>query len=88
MNWSEKELIEEGWQVLVENMGIVDAIRFVMLLDRRSGNGLQYLYQLQGLTPSWHYRQRHGQSDRPLPTRLSSSGKTGEDTDESWYEQA
>lgn len=46
MTQAELWLIEEGWSVLVDRMGIADATRFVMLLDRRTGGGLQHLQDL------------------------------------------
>ncbi|MEF3273612.1 MAG: hypothetical protein K6356_04310 [Chloroflexus sp.] len=55
MNQSETRLIEEGWKALVERLGVVNASRFVMLLDRRTGGALQHLQSLWGT--------------RPLPTR-------------------
>jgi hypothetical protein len=46
MTQAELWLIEEGWSVLVDRLGIADATRFVMLLDRRTGAGLQHLQNL------------------------------------------
>jgi hypothetical protein len=46
MNQAETRLIEEGWTVLVEQLGVAEATRFVMLLDRRTGGALQHLQAL------------------------------------------
>jgi hypothetical protein len=43
MTQAEQRLIEQGWDALVAEMGVVDATRFVMLLDRRTGGALQHL---------------------------------------------
>lgn len=46
MNATEKELLERGWAALVDQLGHADATRFVMLLDRRTGGGVQHLQRL------------------------------------------
>jgi hypothetical protein len=46
MNHAETRLIEEGWAALVEQLGVAEATRFVMLLDRRTGGALQHLQAL------------------------------------------
>ncbi len=46
MNQAETRLIEEGWAALVERLGLANASRFVMLLDRRTGGALQHLQSL------------------------------------------
>ena len=46
MNQAETRLIEEGWAALVEQLGVAEATRFVMLLDRRTGGALQHLQAL------------------------------------------
>jgi hypothetical protein len=43
MTQAEQRLIEQGWDALVAQLGMVDATRFVMLLDRRTGGALQHL---------------------------------------------
>ncbi|PDV97829.1 hypothetical protein [Candidatus Chloroploca asiatica] len=43
MTHGEQRLLEEGWDVLVERLGLAEATRFVMLLDRRTGGALQHL---------------------------------------------
>ena len=43
MTQAEQRLIEQGWEALVAEMGVMDATRFVMLLDRRTGGALQHL---------------------------------------------
>ncbi|MGB9738470.1 hypothetical protein [Chloroflexus sp.] len=52
MNQTETRLIEEGWAALVERLGLVNASRFVMLLDRRTGDARQHLQSLWGTRPS------------------------------------
>lgn len=46
MTQAEMRLIEEGWETLVERLGVAEATRFVMLLDRRTGGALQHLRAL------------------------------------------
>lgn len=46
MTQKEIRLIEEGWSALVERLGLAEATRFVMLLDRRTGGALQHLQHL------------------------------------------
>ena len=46
MTQAEVRLIEEGWSVLVAQLGLAEATRFVMLLDRRTGGALQHLQHL------------------------------------------
>ena len=46
MTQGEIRLIEEGWDVLVEQLGLAEATRFVMLLDRRTGGALRHLQHL------------------------------------------
>jgi hypothetical protein len=46
MTQAELRLIEEGWEALVDRLGVVEATRFVMLLDRRTGGALQHLRTL------------------------------------------
>jgi hypothetical protein len=46
MTQAEMRLIEEGWDALVERLGLAEATRFVMLLDRRTGGAIQHLRQL------------------------------------------
>lgn len=43
MTQAEQRLIEQGWEVLVERLGVAEATRFVMLLDRRTGGAVQQL---------------------------------------------
>jgi hypothetical protein len=52
MTQAEVRLIEEGWSALVERLGLAEATRFVMLLDRRTGGAMQHLQHLwSGTTP-------------------------------------
>ena len=52
MTQAEARLIEEGWAALVERLGLAEATRFVMLLDRRTGGAMQHLQHLwSGTTP-------------------------------------
>lgn len=46
MNANEQELLERGWAALVDQLGRTDATRFVMLLDRRTGMGVQHLQRI------------------------------------------
>lgn len=63
MTQAEMRLIEEGWDALVERLGLAEATRFVMLLDRRTGGALQHLRALW-TTPQPQQRRAvgtHGQ---------------------------
>jgi hypothetical protein len=63
MNAAETRLVEEGWTVLVERLGLAEATRFVMLLDRRSGSALQHMQYLRsGAHPTSHRRNRETMS--------------------------
>lgn len=46
MTQAEIKLIEAGWTALVERLGLAEATRFVMLMDRRTGGGVQHLQHL------------------------------------------
>jgi hypothetical protein len=46
MTQAEMRLIEDGWDALVERLGVAEATRLVMLLDRRTGGALQHLRAL------------------------------------------
>jgi hypothetical protein len=60
MNPTETQLIEEGWSALVERLGSVEATRFVMLLDRRTGGAMQHLHYIQSnITPNTTRHQKH-----------------------------
>lgn len=39
-------LISRGWNALVEKLGYADATRFVMLLDKGSGDSVKYFREL------------------------------------------
>lgn len=66
MTQTEMRLIEEGWDALVERLGMAEATRFVMLLDRRTGGALQHLRALWTSPLSGQQRRAtpaiHGQS--------------------------
>lgn len=63
MTQAEMRLIEEGWEALVERLGLAEATRFVMLLDRRTGGALQHLRHLWS-TPQ--QQRRAAQGTQPL----------------------
>jgi hypothetical protein len=46
MTQAEQRLIEQGWEALVDRLGVAEATRFVMLLDRRTGGALQHMRTL------------------------------------------
>jgi hypothetical protein len=46
MTPAELRLIEEGWEALVDRLGWTEAVRFMMLLDRRTGGAMQHLQHL------------------------------------------
>jgi hypothetical protein len=58
MNQSETRLIEEGWAALVERLGLANASRFIMLLDRRTDGARQYLQSLWGTRPLPSHRSQ------------------------------
>jgi hypothetical protein len=58
MNSAETRLIEEGWEALVERLGLVEATRFVMLIDRRTGGALQHLHYIRSGPPSNIYQHK------------------------------
>jgi hypothetical protein len=64
MTQAEMRLIEDGWEVLVERLGLAEATRFVMLLDRRTGGALQHLRHLWS-TPQ-QTRRQDGSEPQPL----------------------
>ncbi|MBX0326768.1 hypothetical protein K2Z83_03610 [Oscillochloris sp. ZM17-4] len=65
MTQAEMRLIEEGWDALVERLGIAEATRFAMLLDRRTGGALQHLRVLW-TTPSAGKRHAGGLQSQPV----------------------
>lgn len=72
MTHAEIRLVEEGWHALVEQLGVAEATRFVMLLDRRTGEALQHLQHLwltTPTTPSYSATLRIDQSANQLETR-------------------
>ncbi|NJK78785.1 MAG: hypothetical protein HC876_11910 [Chloroflexaceae bacterium] len=66
MTDSEKNLIEAGWAALVERLGLADATRFVMLLDRRTGGATQHIQRiwLEGRMTNDRYCTRSKQQVR------------------------
>lgn len=51
-------IIVLGWEALVEKLGYADATRFIMLLDRGSGDSVQYFRDLwKGKTAEDIYRE-------------------------------
>lgn len=65
MTQAEMRLIEEGWDALVERLGLAEATRFVMLLDRRTGGALQHLRTLWS-TPSAGQRRASTIQSQPV----------------------
>ncbi|NTV63920.1 MAG: hypothetical protein HGA65_10345 [Oscillochloris sp.] len=65
MTQAEMRLIEEGWEALVERLGLAEATRFVMLLDRRTGGALQHLRALWS-TPSAGQRRSGVIQSQPI----------------------
>jgi hypothetical protein len=57
MTQAEMRLIEEGWNALVERLGLAEATRFVMLLDRRTGGAAQHLRALWSTPNAGKQRQ-------------------------------
>ncbi len=65
MTQAEQRLIEQGWEALVAEMGVVDATRFVMLLDRRTGGALQHLRVLWAAPAVGQQRPAPGAQAQP-----------------------
>jgi hypothetical protein len=57
MTQAEQRLIEQGWEALVERLGVAEATRFVMLLDRRTGGALQHMRALWSTAPQAQQRR-------------------------------
>ncbi|GAB4432704.1 MAG: hypothetical protein OHK0015_20560 [Chloroflexi bacterium OHK40] len=57
MTQAEQRLIEQGWEALVERLGVAEATRFVMLLDRRTGGALQHMRTLWSMPPAGQQRR-------------------------------
>ncbi len=64
MTQAEIRLIEEGWTALVERLGLSEATRFVMLLDRRTGGALQHLQHLWSGSVSGVAHRSHNTSQQ------------------------
>lgn len=60
MTQAEMRLIEQGWEALVASLGVAEATRFVMLLDRRTGGALQHMRSLWSAPRAGHVHGRHG----------------------------
>lgn len=60
MTQAEQRLIEQGWAALVERLGVAEATRFVMLLDRRTGGALQHMRTLWSTPRVSHTQGHHG----------------------------
>jgi hypothetical protein len=58
MTQAEMRLIEAGWDALVDRLGMVEATRLVMLLDRRTGGALQHLRALSTMPNTGQRRAR------------------------------
>lgn len=65
MTQAEQRLIEQGWEALVERLGVAEATRFVMLLDRRTGGALQHMRALWSTVPQAQQR-RSGTTPQPV----------------------
>jgi hypothetical protein len=66
MTQAEMRLIEEGWDALVERLGIAEATRFVMLLDRRTGGAAQHLRALWSTPNPAKNRQVGAMQGQPI----------------------
>jgi hypothetical protein len=66
MTQAELRLIEEGWTALVDRLGMPEATRFVMLLDRRTGGALQHLRHLWSDPLATGRRSADGGNSQPV----------------------
>jgi hypothetical protein len=88
MNSAETRLIEEGWAALVERLGLVEATRFVMLIDRRTGGALQHLHYIRSGPPS-HINQHNHQRDHAETAGTSSlAGSSDDHSGRRWHDHA
>jgi hypothetical protein len=79
MNPVDSRIIEEGWAALVERLGLAEATRFIMLLDRRTGGALQHLHAFKIGTPSrpmYHYHAPSTRSTDPAALNYLSNPDT------------
>jgi hypothetical protein len=60
MTQAEQRLIEQGWEALVERLGVAEATRFIMLLDRRTGGALQHMRTLWSAPQAGQQRRSVG----------------------------
>ena len=59
-------IIVLGWEALVEKLGYADATRFIMLLDKGSGDSVQYFRDLwKGKTAEDIYREMSEEGKLP-----------------------
>ncbi|MCX7790168.1 MAG: hypothetical protein N2378_05975 [Chloroflexaceae bacterium] len=65
MTQAEMRLIEQGWEALVERLGVAEAMRFVMLLDRRTGGALQHMRTLWSTPFAGQVQGRTGAAVQP-----------------------
>jgi hypothetical protein len=66
MTQAEQRLIEQGWEALVERLGVAEATRFVMLLDRRTGGALQHMRELWSTAPVGQQQRRATKLAQPV----------------------
>ncbi len=66
MTQAEQRLIEQGWETLVERLGVAEATRFVMLLDRRTGGALQHMRELWSSVPVGQRQRRATKLAQPI----------------------
>ena len=66
MTQAEQQLIEQAWNALVAQLGVAEATRFVMLLDRRTGGALQHMRELWSTAPGVQQQRRGTQLTRPV----------------------
>jgi hypothetical protein len=71
-----QRLASRGWDALVEKLGYADATRFVMMLDKGSGDSVTYFRELWKDTSAEEIyrrmmvrRQRNGER-RPAPPQV------------------
>lgn len=47
-NTSVDEIVKKGWDILVENLGIADATRFIVSFERGKGDSVQEIKKFWG----------------------------------------
>lgn len=61
----QEKLIEMGWHALVEKLGVVDATKFIMTIDKGTGDSVKYFNKL------WEGKRSEEIYEKMIKTRKS-----------------